>query len=182
VFGLHNATYMLPFFLAGLGAHRYRRLVQLRRVLIATAACFAVTQGFHAYVVLTHPLAPIDPLLDRSGLHLLIGISASLCALQRLPRVPVMETIGGSSYAIYLYHPLFVAAILLVAGSRLSIPTGLLFLVAAAAGIAGPMVMERVARLVPGGQLMLEGRVAPRPVGRADEALPMRGQVVVERV
>jgi glucan biosynthesis protein C len=168
ILGLHNATYLLPFFLGGLGAHRYRDLVRLRRVLIATVLCFVVTQGFHTYIVLTRALAPIDPVEHRSAMNLLIGLSASLCALQLLPRVRLLEKIGGSSYAIYLYHPLFVAAALFAAGAPVATSTSLLFVLAGVAGIVGPMLMERGARQIPGGQLLLEGRVASAVI-RTDE-------------
>jgi peptidoglycan/LPS O-acetylase OafA/YrhL len=163
VLGLQNATYLLPFFLWGLGAHRYRGLLQTRRALIATAVCFIVTQGFHSYIVLTRALAPIDPVATRSALHLLVGMSASLCALQLLPRLRLMEQIGGSSYPIYLYHPLFVAAVVSGAGAQLTLPTGLLFVGAGAAGIVGPMVLQLAARQSPFGQLLLEGRWRPLP-------------------
>ena len=161
VLGLHNATYLLPFFLWGLGAHRYRGVLQMRRALIAAVVCFIVTQGFHSYIVLTRALAPIDPVANRSALSLLIGMSASLCALQLLPRMRMMEQIGGSSYPIYLYHPLFVAAVVAGAGALLTLPTSVLFVVAGAAGIAGPMVMVVAARQIPFGQLFLEGRLGP---------------------
>ncbi|HEY6073586.1 MAG TPA: acyltransferase, partial [Anaerolineales bacterium] len=103
IVGLNSATYLLPFFLGGLGAHRYRDLLHQRRVLIATVLCFVATESFHTYIVLTRVLPPIVPVENRSGMHLLIGLSGSLCALQLLPRMRIMERIGGSSYAIYLY-------------------------------------------------------------------------------
>jgi glucan biosynthesis protein C len=158
VLGLQNATYLLPFFLGGLGAYRYRGLLQTRRALIASVGCFIVTQGFHSYILLTRALAPIDPVANRSALSLLIGLSASLCALQLLPRVRLMEQIGGSSYPIYLYHPLFIAAVMSGAGALLTLPTSLLFVGAGAAGIAGPMVIQLAARQIPLGELFLEGR------------------------
>jgi peptidoglycan/LPS O-acetylase OafA/YrhL len=176
IFGLHNATYLLPFFLGGLGAHRYRDLLHLRRVLIATVLCFVVTQGFHTYMVLTRALAPIDPVENRSAMNLLIGLSASLCALELLPRLRLMEKIGGSSYAIYLYHPLFVAAVFFAAGAQVATSTSLLFVLAGVAGIVGPMLMERGARQVPGGQLLLEGRVASAGT-RMDEVRSLGGRV-----
>jgi fucose 4-O-acetylase-like acetyltransferase len=160
IMGLHNATYLLPFFLWGLAAHRYRDRLHHRRVLIAAVPCFIVTQGFHAYIVLTQALAPIDPIVHRSAMNLLIGLSASLCALQLLPRVRLMEKIGESSYTIYLYHPVFVAGVLFAAGAQVASSTGLLFVLAGFAGIVGPMLMERGARQIPGAQLLLEGRVA----------------------
>jgi hypothetical protein len=85
-------------------------------------------------------------------------MSASLCALQLLPRMRLMERIGGSSYAIYLYHPLFVAAVLAVA--QAAAPKSLLFVLAGLAGVTGPMLMEWVARHIPAGQLLLEGQSA----------------------
>ncbi len=156
--GLRNATYLLPFFLWGLGVHRFRRLLQSEPALLAAVACFAVAQGFHAYLVLSRTLAPIDPVATRSAWTLVIGMSAGLCGLRLLPRVPVLERIGASSYVIYLYHPLFASAVLIGLGALHAVPTSLLFLGAAAAGIAGPMVIELVAARVPLGGLLLEGR------------------------
>jgi glucans biosynthesis protein C len=180
VLGLQNATYLLPFFLCGLGAHRYRGLLQTRRALIATVVCFIVTQGFHSHIVLTRALAPIDPVANRSALHLLIGMSASLCALQLLPRVRLMEQIGRSSYPIYLYHPLFVGGVISGAGALLTLPTSLLFVGAGAAGIVGPMVMELAARQIPFGQLFLEGRW--RPLSSTDTADLRCGRVPTARI
>jgi peptidoglycan/LPS O-acetylase OafA/YrhL len=158
VLGIHNATYLLPFFLAGLGAHRFRDLLQPRQVLAGTLLCFLVSQGYHTYVVLTHVLPPIVPVENRPLLHLVIGLSASLCALQLTPPVRLMQAIGGSSYVIYLYHPLFIAAALVAGGAQGPIPTSLLFIAGSIAGIAGPMLMERAARRIPLGRLLLEGQ------------------------
>ena len=74
-----------------------------------------------------------------------------------------MERIGASSYVIYLYHPLFVAAVFAGLGVLPALPTILLFAAAAAAGLAGPMVMELVAARVPLGGLLLEGRGRQSP-------------------
>jgi peptidoglycan/LPS O-acetylase OafA/YrhL len=181
VFGLHNATYLLPFFLGGLAAHRFRNLLQQRAVLIATLLCFVVSQGIHTYIVMTRSLAPIDPVTNRSALNLLIGLSASLGALQLLPRLRYMEEIGGSSYAIYLYHPLFVAAVLYLTGGGVSTPTALLFVVAAAAGLVGPILMERGARYIPGGPLLLEGKAAPPLQSDGVQTTPVRVAATLQR-
>ena len=163
VLGVRNATYLLPFFLWGVGVHRFRGLLQSQLALIAAAACFVVAQGFHGYIVLTHTLAPIDPVATRSVWTLLIGMSAGLCGLRFLPHMPLMEGIGASSYIIYLYHPLFVAAVFAALGVLPALPTILLFAAAAAAGLAGPMVMELVAARIPLGGLLLEGRGRQAP-------------------
>jgi len=158
VFSCYSATYLLPFFLCGLGAHRFRGVVQTRRGLIAAVLCFLLAQGFHSYIVLTRTVAPIEPVDQRSILNLAIGVSAGLAALQLLPRARLMERIGGSSYAIYLYHPLFVAAVLFAVGAHANGARGLTFLVAACAGVTGPMLMSQVAGGIPGGRFLLEGR------------------------
>jgi len=158
VLGLQNATYLLPFFLCGLGAHRFRRVLQTRRALAITMACFVVAQSLHSYLVLTRLHAPIDPVANRSVLNLVIGMSAGLWALQRVPTTRLMETIGGASYPIYLYHPVFVAAVLAGAAALLPLPRGLLFVTAVAAGVGGPMALQRAARRVPHGGLLLEGK------------------------
>jgi peptidoglycan/LPS O-acetylase OafA/YrhL len=180
VFGVHNATYLLPFFLWGLAAQRFRDLLHGKRALIATVLCFVVSQGFQAYIVLTRSLAPIDPVEHRSALNLLIGMSASLAALQLVPRLRLMEMIGGSSYAIYLYHPLFVAAVLFAAGTRVFLPTSLLLVVAGAGGIVGPMLVERTAREIPGGRLLLEGQAAP--AGITLEGMQSIGKRIAARI
>jgi peptidoglycan/LPS O-acetylase OafA/YrhL len=158
---LYNATYLLPFFLCGLGARRFQQFLESRRALFAAVLCFVLAQGFHSYVVLTRTLPPIEPVDQRSGLNLAIGMSAALCALRLLPRGRLMERIGGSSYAIYLYHPLFVAAVLYAVGTHGTVARGPTFVVAAIAGITGPMLMELAAGHLPGGRLLLEGRSAP---------------------
>ena len=158
VFGLQNATYLLPFFLCGLGAHRYRAVLRGKHALIATAACFVAAQGFHTYLVVTRVHSPLDPVANRSVLNLLIGMSAALCALQLVPTWRVVEEIGSASYPIYLYHPLFVAGVIAGAGALRPLPMGLLFVIAAIAGIAGPMVLQRAARRIPHAELLLEGK------------------------
>lgn len=158
VFGLQNATYLLPFFLCGLGAHRFRTVFRAKRALLATSVCFIAAQGFHSYLVLTRVHSPIDPVANRSVLNLLIGMSAGLCALQLVPTMRVMEEIGGASYPIYLYHPIFVAAVIAGAGALRPMPTGTLFVTAAIGGIIGPMLLQRAARRVPYGDLLLEGK------------------------
>ena len=170
--GLRNATYLLPFFLWGLGVHRFRHLLQSGPALMVAVAFFAVAQGFHSYLVLTRTLAPIDPVATRSVWTLVIGMSAGLCGLRLLPRVPVLERIGASSYVIYLYHPLFAAAVLSGIGALYAFPTGLLFVAAGVAGIAGPMVMELAAARSPLGELLLEGR--RRPASRGTQGEPER--------
>ena len=60
------------------------------------------------------------------------------------------------------------AAVLFAAGAQVATSTSLLFVLAAVAGIVGPMLMERGARQIPGGQLLLEGRVASAVI-RTDE-------------
>ena len=158
VFSVYSATYLLPFFLCGLGAHRFRGLLQSRRALVVTVLCLVLAQGLHTYVVLTRRIAPIEPIDQRSVLNLVIGVSAGLCALQLLPRARLLERIGGSSYVIYLYHPLFIAAVLFAAGAHAMAARGLTFVAAAAAGVIGPTLMVLAAGHVPGARLLLEGR------------------------
>jgi glucans biosynthesis protein C len=175
ILGLNNATYLLPFFLVGLAAHRYRDILLTPRALTVTLVCLLWSQGWHSYIVLTRTLPPIDPVAHRSALNLLIGISASLTALQLLPGVRLMGQIGGSSYPIYLYHPVFVAAALSAVGGGVRLPTILLFGIAVAVGIIGPMLLEEAAARIPGGRLLLEGtsaglspRRAPAPTLTAE--------------
>lgn len=167
VMGVHNATYLFPFFLCGLGAHRFRGQLRSRPALLATMLCLTLAQGFHTGQVLTGSPAPIDPVAHRSPLSLLIGMSASLCALAVLPKVSVLARIGASSYPIYLYHPVFVASVMVLAAGHLAAPTSVLFIVAGAAGVAGPMLVDRLAGLHPAGPLLLAGQ-GPAALVRLD--------------
>jgi peptidoglycan/LPS O-acetylase OafA/YrhL len=156
--GLQNATYLLPFFLCGLGAHRYRGSLRSRGAFVAGATCFTAAQSFYTYLLLTRVQAPIDPVANRSALNLVIGMSAGLCALQVLPTMRAMEEIGAASYPIYLYHPVFVAAAVAACSAWLPLSTGVLLVTAGVAGIAGPMALQRAARRIRWGGLLLEGK------------------------
>ena len=153
-----QATYLLPYFLLGLGANRFRTRLQSRAVFGVALACLVPTLAWHTYSVLSTTPPPINTDANRTVLGLAIGLSATICSLQLVPRVQWVAAIGKWSYPIYLYHPIFVAGFRIIAGPALGIPRSAIFVGCVVAGIAGPLLMGLLADRVPGAALLLEGR------------------------
>jgi glucan biosynthesis protein C len=143
LFSVSQAIYLLPFFLLGLGANRYRRFFFSPAMVRVAIAAFLVGHGVHAYGF----LATADSFQDRHSLiAILVGFSTTLLAVRYLPRQHFLAYIGAYSFAIYLYHPIFAAAVR-IAGDRLGeVPLSALFWLGLTAGIAGPVLVEKFAR------------------------------------
>jgi glucan biosynthesis protein C len=143
LFSFSQAVYLLPFFLLGIGANRFREFFFSPAMLVATIAAFLAGLGVQAQDVLElHG----DTQERRSMLALTIGFSATLLAIRWLPRPRLLTQIGGYSFVIYLYHPLFAAAVRIAAGSSEALPLSAVFWAGLAAGIAGPIAIELLAR------------------------------------
>ncbi len=154
-FGLQHAIYLLPFFLLGLGANRFRQLFLSSAVMWTCTVAFLVTMSLHAQAVLT----PDAPLAAR-GTLLATAISCSgvLTLLYWFPYVRALERIGQYSFTVYLYHALFAAA------ARKAVQmTGIqsfevMFLTCMVAGLFGPVVVELVAKRIPLARQLLLGQ------------------------
>jgi peptidoglycan/LPS O-acetylase OafA/YrhL len=101
--------------------------------------------------------------LDRNGslLELTIAATATLAMVRLFPAFRPLELIGAYSFAIYLFHPFFVAATRGVSKS-----SGILAVVFAAcviAGVVGPIGLERMLGNVPVVKTLLFGRRTRSP-------------------
>jgi peptidoglycan/LPS O-acetylase OafA/YrhL len=171
-FGLQGATYLLPFFLLGLGSNRFGEQLPRGHVLLAAGALLA---GLTLYMLLAG-----QPLPQRTHLVALL-ISAGGCVLLVRSQVELrwLAWIGVYSFAIYLFHSMFSAAarIALLQLGVSSVP--LLFAVGLAAGVSGPIFAAMVLRRVPWGHLPL-GESKPRK-GRSPAAVTTYAEPTVPK-
>lgn len=155
-FGLQHAFYLLPFFLLGLGANRYRVAFLESPVVWTCTVVFIVTMALHAQAVLT----PTAALAARGSLlATAISCSGVLTLLYWFPYARPLERLGKFSFSVYLYHALFAAAArkaLQLAGVS---SNEILFVGCMLAGLLGPVVVEQIASRIPiAKQLMLGQR------------------------
>ena len=155
VLSVNEAATLLPHFLLGVAVRRFGGAFATPQAALlaplALAAGLAVHQASLLHVV-DHPIA------WKSGVALMCGMGGALTLFRVMPSSAVLRAIGGASYAIYLYHTFFTAAVRIALG-RLGYGDDLLvFGLSLAAGIAGPMVVEAVAVLRPLTGVALVGR------------------------
>lgn len=138
LFSIPQAEFLLPFFLLGLGVNRFRAQLLTSTVVSASLALF-----FAGLVI--HSTSIWDPTYrsDRGSLlGVAIGCSAGLCAICWMPRSHLLRLLGGYSFAIFLYHYLFidvVAHLCKQAAFRAALPLGVLLI---GVGIGGPMLLH----------------------------------------
>jgi peptidoglycan/LPS O-acetylase OafA/YrhL len=161
---LGGATYLLPYFLAGLAVSRFSLAPQLgrgwMRALLVAAAGFAI-------VKLGMPV----PDADRHTLWVLVA-GMSLCALCAGLRFEVrwLARIGTSSYAIYLFHVFFTAAARMALQNVGVTASALLIVAGVVLGIGGPMLVERWASRHAGTRVLMLGQ----PLRRRETSPPTR--------
>lgn len=139
LFSVNHAIYLAPFFLLGIGANRFRGIVQQRGPEMAAIGTFVIAMGGAVVGVLRGTPMPQPQTLWAT----VLSMSSCLALLAVMPRVTSLGVIGTHSYAIYLYHLMFVAAVNHL-GHALGITNvGVHLLFGIAAGIAGPMLVAR---------------------------------------
>ena len=137
-FSIPQAGYLLPFFLLGLGVNRFRAQLLTSTVVSAGLALFFTSLAIHSTSIW-------DPAYgsDRGSLlGVAIGCSAGLCAICWMPRFQLLRLLGGYSFAIFLYHYLFIdvaAHLCKQAAFRAALPLGVLLI---SVGIGGPMLLH----------------------------------------
>jgi peptidoglycan/LPS O-acetylase OafA/YrhL len=141
VFSINQALYLLPFFLLGLGANRFRQAISSNRFKIAVATVFGVCMLFHVLACF-HLYGPT--LGPRAPLWTAISITGTLLLLWWMPSPRWLQALGAFSFAIYLHHVFFTMGARFML-AELGVTTGRLayFLTALAFGILGPILLER---------------------------------------
>jgi peptidoglycan/LPS O-acetylase OafA/YrhL len=165
-FGLEGAIYLLPYFLAGLAATRisFRAWLAKPWVKIGLLAC-AVGMVLWMGTPMSNP--------DRRTVWMLLsGLSLCLLCLSFGWANRHLAGIGRHSYAIYLFHVFFTAAAR-IALDRLQIDVLPMDLVAGVTlGLAGPVVVERLASRFKWTAVLLLGKSPRHRAG--DGARPLR--------
>jgi fucose 4-O-acetylase-like acetyltransferase len=136
-----QAEYLMPFFLLGLGANRFRAALLTRPVFAASLIMLITGLVIHAYLLAFDPGYSLD---RRTLLGLAIGLPAGVCALRWSPPILALRRLGDNSFAIYLYHYAFIivaAHWCKAANFRSAIP---LLVLLVTAGTVGPVLLQRL--------------------------------------
>lgn len=155
-FSINQAFHLLPFFIAGLGANRFRDVLERRAIRWPLAVLFLGCFAVHALGTLRllddHPLPP--------GLVLAtISFAGALTLIRHVPPMGWLITVGSYSFAIYLFHVFFTASARMLLDMA-DVPRDrlLYFIVALLAGLAGPVAVERALRPVRVARAVLLGQ------------------------
>lgn len=144
VFSIYGAVYLLPLFLLGLGANRFRAQFWATGVRGAALAVFLVTAGIYLFLCYT---GDAERFAGReSPLGLLLSAASCLVVIYWIPGVHWLAWIGTFSFGIYLYHYFFTVGtgvILRAAGVVEVAPN---FALAMAFGVLGPVLLEIAVR------------------------------------
>jgi peptidoglycan/LPS O-acetylase OafA/YrhL len=143
-FSSNHALYLLPFFVAGLGANRFQEAFFSATALKWTAlAVFVVTMTVYVlaclgvYGQMWEQRTPLATTLSLSGL---------ITLLYWTPPNRMLAWIGGFSFTVYLYH-VFFAAGTRTAIHMMGISEPLAgFIIGCIVGVMGPIAVELVFR------------------------------------
>jgi glucans biosynthesis protein C len=142
LFSAVHAAYLVPFFLLGLGANRFRAVLLRPLCVWISFICFLGAMTIHSITVAAHGQIA-EP---GTVLGLIIGVSGTLTLIHIVPRCRPLELLGAYSFTIYLFHPFFVAAARSILKLTQVTSTELGFVLGMAAGLLGPPVLERALR------------------------------------
>lgn len=137
-FSINGAAYLAPYFFSG---YLFWRLPHLTRSQIPSLLLLlALAITLH---ILDVASGHRDATERSAALALIIGILTPALLISLAPGIRLLAVIGNSSFAIFLYHLLFVITCRMALHSAgiTSLPTHLLL--GTVAGIAGPMIVER---------------------------------------
>jgi glucan biosynthesis protein C len=167
-----GAIRLMPFFLIGLGANRFRAVLMRPAVASACALAFVATAAIHVSIALQPGVVTPRPLA------MAVSLSGVLALIYFTPRVRWIEPIGAYSFAVYLFHPFAVAPTRKILQALGVEQHAVLFVVCLAAGLFGPIVVELLARRMPLSRTLLLGerrsaRVQPAEPPNRREASAM---------
>jgi peptidoglycan/LPS O-acetylase OafA/YrhL len=153
-FSAVHAIYLLPFFLLGLGANRFRAILLQPALIWVSVACFLGAMTLHSMTLAAHG-GIAEP---GTAIGLLIGVSGTLTLIHFFPHLRALELLGAYSFTIYLFHPFFVAASRAALKLAQVTSTELGFVVGLAAGVLGPPILESALRNMPLPRRLLLGQ------------------------
>ena len=144
-FSYLGALSLAPFFLLGLGANRFKSTLLGPRVIWTCGVVFLAAMVLHAFALSQGGTIAAHGTM----LGLLIGATSALALLGLFPSLKPLERIGAYSFAIFLFHPFFVAATRSIHKLLGLESIDLAFFVCLLAGVIGPVVLQRMLGGVP---------------------------------
>lgn len=143
IFSTDHVFYLAPFFMAGhilalRGKAVFAALCERHRWMGGVGLALAVLAGAllaFDWLVLSNPIA-----IRAAGLGIGLLTAFSLFVLQ--PRVRLLAWIGDKSYAIYLFHVLFLAALTELWRATVPLDIHWVYLPALCAGLVGPILLQ----------------------------------------
>lgn len=159
-FSFDGFLYLLPYFLLGLGLHRFSGPLSAPRWL-AVAAPLAVL-GLGVQQLGLWGIWSIDVEDKGCVLATVTGMTAAFTLVRCRVRVPLLVSLGGYSYAAYLFHHLGLSA-----GKHFCIWLGLtsfdgLLMTKWLCGLLAGVAAEHLLRPIPGLNSLLLGMSRPR--------------------
>lgn len=150
--GIEGAIYLMPYFLFGLAFSRfalkpYLTSAWVRWGLLILAIVAVIWMGM-----------PVSNPDRRTVAMLAVGLSLCMLSLSLARVVPWLAAIGRHSYAIYLFHVFFTAAVRIALNLAHIKLLPIDILLGLAIGLAGPIVLDRVASRFKWPALLLLGK------------------------
>lgn len=150
--GIEGAIYLMPYFLFGLAFSRfalkpYLTSAWVRGGLLILAIVAVIWMGM-----------PVSNPDRRTVAMLAVGLSLCMLSLSLARVVPWLAAIGRHSYAIYLFHVFFTAALRIALNLMQIKLLPIDILLGLAIGLAGPIVLDRVASRFKWPALLLLGK------------------------
>ena len=142
IFSLRDVNFLLPFFLLGLAAYRFRALVLAPKTMHAVGFIFVTTAVLHAIDISVGHME-----FDRTALlAAVLGFSTVLCILRWMPTTQPFIWLGSYSFSIYLYHFPIIAFVAL-ASEKLGLrSTPIFVLLSLTLGVLLPIALEAATR------------------------------------
>jgi peptidoglycan/LPS O-acetylase OafA/YrhL len=182
-FSLAGAIYLAPYFIFGI-------ILRDRSDWLRDARVGALALGIVVIVQISQQLGLfglINPVKELQLPAALAGMACVVYLLQRLPRNRLLATIGGYSYAIYLWHVVASSAMrsALIKAGVVSVPV--LFALSFVAALIAPIILYHLARRIPLLSVALTGehrlrrpRAATAPPRDADDVLLLPIEVAAQ--
>lgn len=142
IFSFSGAIRLLPFFLLGIGLHRYNSKLINTRTLVAWLGIFILALALRSFTIATSTYG--DDIANRT-LTMALGSSSVLLlfAFRRSISNKALSRIGAYSFGIYLLHTFPNAGTRLLL-ERIGVEdTFILFVVCFAAALAFPVIFEK---------------------------------------
>jgi hypothetical protein len=160
--GLSGANYLFPFFLCGVGCSRFA--IAKTRFLRIYIAVFLIASSYVVVGVLGYV-----PRSDRvSIVALSLGVSSCFILLVSGWKNRTLSDIGSHSFSIYLFHVFFTASTRIFSHSINFENANVLVFVSTAAGVYGPILVEKVADRFALTRTLLLGKVWLRSADRLE--------------